>query len=143
MSFREALGPELPYLRRYARAITGSQALGDAAVREMLEALVEAPGEFDEARPPRLELYRIFHHLWRPDVFAELSSEAPTSALSLRSRQSLLLTAVEIETKAVLSRMQTPTGPQKTPERPCRIPVLRAMLGASYVPVPPLTVDRV
>jgi CheY-like chemotaxis protein len=95
MSFRESLGPELPYLRRYARAITGSQAMGDAAVREMLEALVEAPGEFDEARPPRLELYRIFHHLWRPDVFAELSPDAPTSALSMRSRQSLLLTAVE------------------------------------------------
>lgn len=95
MKLREALGPELPYLRRYARAITGSQPLGDAAVREILEALLEAPDEFDASKAPRLELYRIFHHLWRPDAVAELSPLAPTSALSTRSRHSLLLTAVE------------------------------------------------
>ncbi len=95
MKLRDALGPELPYLRRYARAITGSQALGDAAVREILEALLESPGEFDEAKPPRLELYRIFHHLWKFDDLADRSPLAPTSALSGRSRQSLLLTAVE------------------------------------------------
>ncbi|MDW4677722.1 hypothetical protein NQ234_25840, partial [Escherichia coli] len=44
---------------------------------------------------PRIELYRIFHHLWKFDEVAELSPLAPTSALTSRSRQSLLLTAVE------------------------------------------------
>ncbi len=39
MSLKAELGPELPFLRRYARALTGSQTLGDAAVREVLEAL--------------------------------------------------------------------------------------------------------
>jgi hypothetical protein len=40
MSFRQQLASELPYLRRYARALTGSQTMGDAAVRETLEALL-------------------------------------------------------------------------------------------------------
>ena len=53
MSLKAEIGPELPYLRRYARALTGSQMLGDAAVREMLEALLVAPDEFDGSRPPR------------------------------------------------------------------------------------------
>jgi hypothetical protein len=59
MSLRDSLGPQLPYLRRYARALTGSQTLGDAAVRETLEALLLAPEEFDETAQPRVELYRI------------------------------------------------------------------------------------
>ena len=33
MSLSEAVGPELPLLRRYARALTGSQRLGESTVR--------------------------------------------------------------------------------------------------------------
>lgn len=95
MSLKEAIGPELPYLRRYARAVTGAQALGDAAVRETLEALLEAPSEFDKDQPARLELYRIFHHLWHSDVSTPLALDGPVSRLSQRARQALLLTAVE------------------------------------------------
>lgn len=95
MSLKEAVAPELPYLRRYARAFTGSQALGDAAVRETLEALLEAPEEFDLSAPPRFELYRIFHKLWNPDAVNSLSFNAPTSHIKPRARQALLLTAVE------------------------------------------------
>ena len=64
MSIREALVAELPFLRRYARALTGSQSLGDAAVRDVLEALLEAPDELDSEKPVRAELFRIFHRLW-------------------------------------------------------------------------------
>ena len=39
MSLVQKLGPHLPYLRRYARALTGSQAHGDAFVRATLEAI--------------------------------------------------------------------------------------------------------
>ena len=64
MSLRQTLAIELPYLRRYARALTGSQKMGDAAVRETLEALLEAPEEMDNQRPARTELFRVFHKLW-------------------------------------------------------------------------------
>lgn len=94
MSLIAEVGPELPFLRRYARALTGSQTLGDAAVREVLGALLAAPEEFDGNQPPRQELYRVFHRLWQG-----LSSAGPgggtIASLSMHTRQSLLLTAIE------------------------------------------------
>ena len=95
MTFTAALAPELPFLRRYARAITGSSTLGDAAVRTMLEALLEAPEAFNTDRPARLELYRIFHHLWAEPTRQLSIVGAPTATLDARSRQALMLTAVE------------------------------------------------
>ena len=95
MSLKDAVAPELPDLRRYSRAITGSQVLGDAAVRETLEALLEAPSEFDLEKPPRAELYRIFHKLWNPEALGALNARSPTGRLKPRARQALLLTAVE------------------------------------------------
>ncbi len=88
MSFQSAIIPTLPYLRRYARIITGTQTLGDAAVREVLEALREMPHEFDLARSARVELYRVFHKFWRAETTASHSAEAT-------ARHALVLTAVE------------------------------------------------
>ena len=98
MSLREALVAELPFLRRYTRALTGSQSLGDAAVREMLEALLEAPDEFQSNKPVRAELFRIFHLLWNPDMVGTLASKGRSGVIAqfpIAMRQSLLLTAVE------------------------------------------------
>lgn len=99
MTVKEAVGPELPFLRRYARALTGSQRLGDAAVRQVLEALLLAPEEFDATKPPRVEFYRLFHHLSQPDMVAGLGEsqegDGLIARLSMPSRQALLLTAVE------------------------------------------------
>lgn len=95
MTLKNTIGPELPYLRRYARAITGAQNLGDAAVQQMLEGLLETPGAFNQAAPPRVEIYRIFHHLWTGSAFAQAVGDAPTSQLAITDRQVLMLTAVE------------------------------------------------
>ena len=46
MPFMKAVAAELPYLRRYARAVTGAADLGDAAVRETaIETLAETTRE--------------------------------------------------------------------------------------------------
>ena len=97
MSLREALGPELPMLRRYARALTGSQRLGDGAVRQVLEALLVDSDEFDETLAVRVELYRIFHHLWRHGIDQNQTGpgDSLVAGLPMHSRQALLLTAVE------------------------------------------------
>ena len=42
MSLAQSLKPHLPYLRRYARALTGSQKSGDAFVKATLEAIIAA-----------------------------------------------------------------------------------------------------
>ena len=98
MTLRDVIGAQLPYLRRYARAITGSQTLGDAAVYEVLEALIAEPDEFDFRKSPRAELFRLFHVIWNADSLEPI--EVPTrhgtvASLPIVSREALLLTAVE------------------------------------------------
>ena len=90
-----ALRNELPYLRRYARAITGSQRLGDGAVRMVLESLLQDPDSFGDERPVKLELYRLFHHVWKQEAFGGIAHPRPTDLLDMRPRQALFLSAVE------------------------------------------------
>lgn len=102
MSMTRALAPHLPYLRRYARALTGSQESGDAYVRAALTALVDGERVLDDDLPPRAALYRLFHGIWS-SAGAELDGEiedldSPENrllALSAERRAALLLTAVE------------------------------------------------
>ena len=72
--------------------------MGDAAVRETLEALLEAPQEFDSEKPARLELYRVFHKLWNAASVTPISvvgKSGLVGQLPVQTRQALLLTAVE------------------------------------------------
>ena len=104
MSITATLTPHLPYLRRYARALTGSQGSGDTYVRTLLEAMLEGNVELDSAVPPRLALYRAFHALWQttshtfavtaPDE-VKRSVESRLQALQPDNREALLLSAVE------------------------------------------------
>jgi CheY-like chemotaxis protein/DNA-directed RNA polymerase specialized sigma24 family protein len=101
MSMTATLGPHLPYLRRYARALTGSQTSGDAYVRASLEALLEGNAELAKDVPPRIALYRLFHVLWSSSGKYESGAggrtgvEGRLQALLPTNREALLLTAVE------------------------------------------------
>jgi DNA-directed RNA polymerase specialized sigma24 family protein len=106
MSLGQELAPHLPFLRRYARALTGSQGHGDNFVRATLEAIVAAPGDFPRDVDPRLGLYRTFHAIWSSANIEEdpgaASSDHPEGVAHARlaritplSRQALLLTAME------------------------------------------------
>ena len=64
MSFVTQLGPHLPFLRRYARALTGSQSSGDAYIKASLAALASDTDGFDKDASPRLALYKYFHLIW-------------------------------------------------------------------------------
>ena len=64
MSLGQQLAPHLPFLRRYGRALTGSQGQGDKYVRATLEAIVAAPDQFPRDVDPRLGLYRTFQAIW-------------------------------------------------------------------------------
>jgi DNA-directed RNA polymerase specialized sigma24 family protein/CheY-like chemotaxis protein len=106
MSISQAIGPHLPLLRRYARALTGSQDRGDRYVTALLEAILEAPEEFPTALNPKVGLYQSFQKIWAASqagrdipADAETDDEVITqrrlAALTPRSRQALLLTAME------------------------------------------------
>jgi CheY-like chemotaxis protein/DNA-directed RNA polymerase specialized sigma24 family protein len=106
MSLGQDLAPHLPFLRRYARALTGSQGHGDAFVRATLEAIVAAPDDFPRNVDPRLGLYRTFHAIWSSANIeddanldggndAEGIAQARLARITPLSRQALLLTAME------------------------------------------------
>ena len=63
-SLSQALAPHLPFLRRYARALTGGQVSGDAYVRACLLAIVNSPAVIDRTVHPKIALYRLFHAIW-------------------------------------------------------------------------------
>ena len=52
MSLSHEIASHLPFLRRYARALAGSQASGDAYVRATLEAIVESPDRYHRVKSP-------------------------------------------------------------------------------------------
>jgi len=105
MTITESLAPHLPYLRRYARALTGSQSSGDAYVRAALTAVLMGKSEIAQDLPPRVALYRLFHVIWSssatqfdPDIAGDVKQLTPEErlrSLSSADRAALLLTAVE------------------------------------------------
>jgi DNA-directed RNA polymerase specialized sigma24 family protein len=107
MSLLARLSPHLPYVRRYARALTGDQPTGDAYVRVALEALAAGERNLEPGLTPRVALYHVFHAIWC-STGAQLESReeshtanAPDDAahrlmrIAPRSRQAFLLTALE------------------------------------------------
>src|SRR5687768_7338824 len=64
MSLVANTAPHLPYLRRFARALTGGQKSGDAYVISVLEALVADPDSFNPDNDPRVELFKAFCRYW-------------------------------------------------------------------------------
>ncbi len=108
MSLGQTLAPHLPFLRRYARALTGSQASGDAYVRATLQSIIDAPDEFP-AGEPRLGLYQTFQAIWASShtdagqaqgLVGDLVDPADIArvrlaAVSPLSRQALLLSLME------------------------------------------------
>ncbi|MEM6898192.1 MAG: response regulator [Pseudomonadota bacterium] len=100
----------LPLLRRYTRALTGSQASGDAYVRASLTALAENPDALQDNLPDRVALYAYCHRIWistgaqletgrtgepgDQDRDQDIQDER-LQALAPRQRQAFLLTAME------------------------------------------------
>lgn len=113
MPLAATIKPHLPYLRRYARALTGSQTGGDAYVRATLEAIIADPESLSDGAgtngSPRVQLHRIFHRIWESSNVEISDAETGASSASdgirtgqdkLRKiapigRQILLLTALE------------------------------------------------
>ena len=103
MSRTQTVARHLPFLRRYARALTGNQTSGDAYVTAVLEALLEGPEQLPPDEDPRVGLYRIFTKIWNsvavngaPDIATgQLPAEARIVRLTPRPRQAFLLISLE------------------------------------------------
>ncbi|MFT4954951.1 MAG: CheY-like chemotaxis protein/DNA-directed RNA polymerase specialized sigma24 family protein [Brevundimonas sp.] len=104
MSLLARLAPHLPYVRRYARALTGDQGTGDNYVRVALEALAAGEQQLPASMTPRVALYHVFHTIWvatgaklEDKSGLEGGEDASQRLLKIapKSRQAFLLTALE------------------------------------------------
>ncbi len=101
----DLVAPHLPYLRRYARALTGTQDRGDSYAVATLEALVADQSIFRRNMPPRAALYRAFLKVWstmpvnhRAEPFdggSTMVADRRIETLTPLPRQAFVLAAVE------------------------------------------------
>ncbi len=105
MSLSTRIAPHLAYLRRFSRAVTGSQTSGDAYVAAMLEALVADISIYPQDRSDRIALYRLYCTLFEnldvtlPENTSPFGWERQAAAnlanLPPAERKAFLLIAVE------------------------------------------------
>ena len=106
MSLGDQVAANLPYLRRYARALTGSQHTGDAFVRATLEAALADEQLKSSLAGGRVPLYKAFNKVWSSaylEVAAddegepnhEHAAQDRLRAITPLNRQALLLTTLE------------------------------------------------
>lgn len=102
VNLAQTIGRELPYLRRYARALTGNQTAGDNYAAATLEAIL-ADRSMMDGDNPRVALFRTFHAIWQSSgqpVAEEGDGRAARAQTHLReltpnSREALLLRTIE------------------------------------------------
>jgi DNA-directed RNA polymerase specialized sigma24 family protein/CheY-like chemotaxis protein len=103
MSAAQTVSKYLPFLRRYARALTGSQSSGDAYVAATLETLIKEPDLLNSASQPKVALFRIFTSIWnsvpvngaKEAASSPIPAERRISHLTPRPRQAFLLVSLE------------------------------------------------
>lgn len=102
----DIIGDELPFLRRYARALTGSQRTGDNYAAATLEAILQEPAIFERSLDPKVALFRAFHMIWSTAGAPTADTEDPVnrmesraldhmSGLTNNTREALLLSTIE------------------------------------------------
>ncbi|MER2534967.1 MAG: response regulator [Rhizobiaceae bacterium] len=105
MTLSATIAPHLPFLRRFSRAVSGSQHSGDALVAAMLEAIIADTSIFPKASSDRIALYQLFTRMFTSISIRVPQESAPSAweqraaanlaALAPKARQAFLLVAVE------------------------------------------------
>ena len=103
MSTAQLVVQHLPYLRRYARALTGSQMAGDAYVAATLETLVSEPETIGRGPNVRLDLFQVFTRIWNSlsvngkseQIQRDLPAEVRIGQITPLPRQAFLLSSLE------------------------------------------------
>ena len=102
-NFSDLVAGELPYLRRYARALTGSQSRGDKYTVATLEVMIKDRSDFENDHSVKVNLFKCFHAIWStsgqlfvdPDDPLRSRAHGLLSKLTANSREALLLRTIE------------------------------------------------
>lgn len=105
------IGADLPYLRRYARALTGSQVTGDRYAAAALEAVLADDSILEAGENSKTGLFHAFHMVWssagaplgKPDTRFSAIAQAHMTTLTPGSREVLLLHSIEGFTQAEIA----------------------------------------
>ncbi|WP_425071678.1 response regulator [Sagittula sp. S175] len=113
------IGSNLPFLRRYARALTGSQDKGDNYAAATLEAILSDINSFDRTLAPKVALFKVFQTIWNStggalsedDDGLAAKAQKHLARLTRDTREALLLHTIEemsfAEVGAVLDTSET------------------------------------
>lgn len=99
----DVIAGHLPYLRRYARALTGSQRSGDTYAIAALEAVLADPSVMKAASDAKVALFHVFHLVWassgapvgEADTTLTAAAHAHMADLTPNTREALLLHVIE------------------------------------------------
>jgi len=108
-----SISANLPYLRRYARALTGSQTTGDNFAAATLEALLADDPSLMGDGDPKVELFHVFHVVWssagapvgEPDTRFSAVAQRHMESLTPNTREALLLQSIEGFTQSEIARI--------------------------------------
>ena len=105
----------LPYLRRYARALTGDQDLGDGYAAQALEAILSDQDSYASEGGGKASLFKVFHGIWKSSgaIFVpgtkvntrESRAREHLAQMTPHSREALLLKTVEEFSTAEVARI--------------------------------------
>jgi CheY-like chemotaxis protein len=103
VTITQSVARHLPYLRRYARALAGSQTAGDAYVATTLEAIIADRATYESMPLTRAGLYQLFTKIWNSVPINNLPEpggkgfafERRLSHITPLPRQAFLLIALE------------------------------------------------
>jgi CheY-like chemotaxis protein len=99
----DVIGQNLPFLRRYARALTGSQEKGDTYAAATLEAVLSDISVFDQSLAPKVALFKVFQTIWTStggalsaeETGLAVKAQKHLSRLTRDTREALLLHTIE------------------------------------------------
>lgn len=101
-SISDALGANIPFLRRFSRAMTGSQQSGDTFAAAALEAIL-ADRSLVDAKNVKTSLFRVLYGIWSSagapveegESGARAKAQRRLASLTNNSREALLLHTIE------------------------------------------------
>lgn len=102
-NFSDLIAAELPFLRRYTRALTGSQSRGDKYTIATLEVILKDRSSFEGDDPVKVNLFKCFHAIWstsgqqlsEPEDSLRGRAQGLLASLTANSREALLLRTIE------------------------------------------------
>ena len=135
MSQTASIAANLPYLRRFARALTGSQASGDAYAVAALEAIAEDAETDAERLEPRLWLFHVFLKIW-----GSLGVNQRAGDMSGNIQWVLGRSGVDPDLAVLHQHISSPQpvvafAPRRGSRRPTQIKINKTCSAGSYIEV--------